>query len=142
MEEDQNGSGDYEVDDAELLDKLRNEGLDSKMEMNENDEIEGKESDMNQDMEAVANPDESNWSPTANKFDGVDVDDEQTTEETQFPDEDEYGNTYQQTLDDSADTSSANLPAEVSKVMPISSTTTITTTTNYYNKDRNTSTKV
>merc|ERR1719351_159017 len=101
MDEDQNGSGDYDVDDAELLDKLRNEGLDSKMEMNEKDEIEGKESDMNQDMEAVANPDESNWSPTANKFDGVDVDDEEkTSEDTQFPDEDEYTNTYQQTLDD------------------------------------------
>ena len=54
--------------------------------------------------------------PQANKFDGVDVDDEQSTEDAQFPDEDEYGNTYQQTLDDdTTDTSSANLPAEVSK---------------------------
>merc|ERR1711953_839982 len=148
MDEDQNGSGlvsqkDYEVDDAELLDKLRNEGFDSKMEMNEKDEIEGKESDMNQDTEAVSNPDESNWSPTANKFDGVDVEDEQATEETQFPDEDEYGNTYQQTLDDdTTDTSSANLPAEVSKVVPISSTTTATTTTTTTTPMRKTSPKM
>jgi len=144
MEDDQNGSGDYDIDsdDAELLEKLRNEGLESKMEMNENDEVKGKESDMTHDnLDAVANPDESNWSPGANKFDGVEVEDDETHQEGgaggvggdegDFPtEENEYDSTYQQALDseDPTDTSSANMPAEITKMVMMTSSTTTTTT--------------